>query len=62
MFFSSAPSPSSLNLDALYKWITKKLSGNINDVTNLVIQELESLLRVNAYRLPIWNTQNAIKE
>lgn len=62
MLACSAPSPSSLNLDALYKWITKKLSGNINDVTNLVIQELESLLRVNAYRLPIWNTQNAIKE
>ncbi|CAO3627296.1 unnamed protein product [Mucor hiemalis] len=62
MLACSASSPSSLNLDALYKWITKKLSGTINDVTNLVIQELESLLRINAYRLPVWNTQNAIKE
>ncbi|KAF1796618.1 armadillo-type protein [Mucor lusitanicus] len=58
----SAPSPSSVDLSALFNWITKKLTGSINDVVNLVIQELESLLRVNTYRLSVWNTQNAIKE
>ncbi len=59
---SSAPSPSHVDLGPLFKWITKKLTGSINDVVNLVIQELESLLRITAYRLPVWNTQNAIKE
>lgn len=59
---SSAPSPSHVNLDRLYTWITKKLSGSVKDVVNLMIQEFESLLRVQAYRKPIWNTKNAIKE
>ncbi|KAG2192027.1 hypothetical protein INT46_011845 [Mucor plumbeus] len=58
----SAPSPSSVDISVLFNWITKKLTGSINDVVNLVIQELESLLRVNSYRLSVWNTQNAIKE
>lgn len=61
-FYSSAPSPTHLSLDALYTWITKKLNNSTTDVVNLVVQELESLLRVQAYRLPVWNTQNAIKE
>jgi V-type H+-transporting ATPase subunit H len=60
--YSSAPSPSSVDISVLFNWITKKLTGSTNDVVNLVIQELESLLRVNSYRLSVWNTQNAIKE
>lgn len=59
---SSAPSPASVDLAPLFKWITKKLAGSINDVVNLAIQELESLLRITTYRLPVWNTQNAMKE
>ncbi|KAI9356848.1 armadillo-type protein [Pilaira anomala] len=62
MLACSAPSPSHVNLDPLYTWITKKLSGSVKDVVNLMIQELESLLRVQAYRKPIWNTKNAMKE
>ncbi|KAI8967525.1 armadillo-type protein [Mycotypha africana] len=58
----SAPSPTTVDLSPLFKWITTKLTGSINDVVNLVIQELESILRVNAYRLSVWNTPNAIKE
>ncbi|KAI7889805.1 armadillo-type protein [Mucor mucedo] len=62
MLACSAPSPTHVSLDALYTWITKKLNSSSPDIVNLVIQELESLLRVQAYRLPVWNTQNAIKE
>ncbi|KAI8637446.1 armadillo-type protein [Parasitella parasitica] len=58
----SAPSSCSVDLSALFNWITRKLTGSQNDVVNLVIQELESLLRVDKYRLSVWNTQNAIKE
>ncbi|CEP16084.1 hypothetical protein [Parasitella parasitica] len=58
----SAPSSCSVDLSALFNWMTQKLTGSINDVVNLVIQELESLLRVDRYRLSVWNTPNAIKE
>lgn len=61
-FTSSAPSPSHVKLDPLFTWITKKLSNSINDVVNLMVQELESLLRIQAYRVPVWNTKDAIKE
>ncbi|CEI94961.1 hypothetical protein G6F70_001582 [Rhizopus microsporus] len=58
----SAPEPTTVDLSALYVWITKKLAGNQNDIAELAIQELESLLRISQYRLPIWNTQNTVKE
>ncbi|KAG1049647.1 hypothetical protein G6F43_008036 [Rhizopus delemar] len=59
----SAPEPSSIvDLSTLYQWITEKLTSHQNEVVELVIQELESLLRISNYRLPIWNTQNTIKE
>ncbi|KAI8880611.1 ATPase V1 complex subunit H [Backusella circina FSU 941] len=54
--------PSSVNLSSLFVWITKKLADTNKEVVDLAIQELESLLRVNKYRLPIWNTQNTVKE
>jgi V-type H+-transporting ATPase subunit H len=58
--YSSAPS--SVNLTSLFVWITKKLADANKDIADLAIQELESLLRVNKFRLPIWNTQNTVKE
>ncbi|KAI7905870.1 ATPase V1 complex subunit H [Cokeromyces recurvatus] len=58
----SAPSPSQVDISPLLNWITRKLTGSINDVVNLVIQELESILRVSAYRSAVWNTQNCVKE
>ncbi|KAI8074348.1 ATPase V1 complex subunit H [Gilbertella persicaria] len=62
MLACSAPSPSNVDLSALFRWITNKLSGSNSDVVHLVIQELESILRVNTYRLAVWHTQNAVKE
>jgi V-type H+-transporting ATPase subunit H len=60
--YSSTPTPAHVDLSPLFNWITKKLSSSVNDVVNLAIQELESLLRVNSYRLAIWHTQNLVKE
>ncbi|CAO3694994.1 unnamed protein product [Rhizopus stolonifer] len=58
----SSPEPSSLDLSVLYNWINTTLTSNQSEVVELAIQELESLLRVSEYRLPIWNTQNTVKE
>ncbi|KAG2234813.1 hypothetical protein INT48_006730 [Thamnidium elegans] len=57
MLACSAPSPSQVKLDPLFTWITKKLANSINDVVNLMVQELESLLRIQAYRLPCISRQ-----
>ncbi|KAI9264760.1 armadillo-type protein [Sporodiniella umbellata] len=58
----STPEPSQFDLSALYNWVTQKLSSNQKEVVELVIQELESLLRIREYRMSIWNTQNTVKE
>ncbi|KAI8880056.1 ARM repeat-containing protein [Backusella circina FSU 941] len=48
----------------LCKYIAQKLGGAPNDVIDIAIQELESLLRIKSFRLQFWNTKdaNAIKE
>lgn len=59
---SSAPQPDKLDLSDLWLWITEQLNGKRPEIVDLVVQELESLLRVRQYRLPFWHTRNAVKE
>ncbi|KAI8368483.1 ATPase V1 complex subunit H [Blakeslea trispora] len=58
----SAPSPSHVDLSYFFNWIGNKLTSSNNDIVSLAIQELESLLRINAYRLAVWNTKDITKE
>ncbi|KAI8068708.1 armadillo-type protein [Gongronella butleri] len=61
MLASSSPTPESVELYELYGWLTQSLtSTNINFV-DIAVQELESLLRVRAYRLPVWNAPQLVK-
>ncbi|KAI9484895.1 armadillo-type protein [Zychaea mexicana] len=58
----SAPNPGSLDLSDLWRWISEQLASRKPEVVDVVVQEVESLLRVRQFRMPFWNTQNTIKE
>ncbi|KAI9272853.1 armadillo-type protein [Phascolomyces articulosus] len=58
----SAPHPGSLDISDLWRWISEQLASRKPEVVDVVVQEVESLLRVRQFRIPFWNTQNAIKE
>ncbi|KAF7721503.1 H(+)-transporting V1 sector ATPase subunit H [Apophysomyces ossiformis] len=59
----SAPNPSSVNLSELFNWIAQQLTNSQRiEIIDIIIQELESLLRIGQYRLPIWNTRNIVQE
>lgn len=58
----SSPSPEHAELYELYTWLTQQLASANNDIVDIAVQELGSLLRVSKYRIPFWNTPNAVKK
>ncbi|KAG2225210.1 hypothetical protein INT45_009539 [Circinella minor] len=58
----SAPNPGSVDISDLWRWITEQLASRKPEVVDVVVQEAESLLRVRQFRMPFWNTQNAVEE
>ncbi|SAM08884.1 hypothetical protein [Absidia glauca] len=61
MLASSSPSPEHAELYELYTWLTQQLASANNDIVDIAVQELGSLLRVSKYRIPFWNAPNAVK-
>ncbi|KAL0086266.1 ATPase, V1 complex, subunit H [Phycomyces blakesleeanus] len=58
----AAPAPSKVDLSDLYRWITLQLNQHRPEIVDLIVQELESILRVRQYRIAFWETPNAMKE
>ncbi|KAI7862067.1 ATPase V1 complex subunit H [Spinellus fusiger] len=58
----TASTPTQVDLRELYQWITLQLSQKHIETVDLVVQELESLLRVQEYRALFWTTPYASKE
>ncbi|KAG0166701.1 H(+)-transporting V1 sector ATPase subunit H [Apophysomyces sp. BC1034] len=59
----SAPAPESVDLSELSDWIAKQLASSQRaEIIDLVVQELESLLRVRQYRLSLWRTKNIVQD
>jgi V-type H+-transporting ATPase subunit H len=59
LLFSSAPSPSMVDLGPFYNWIATQVQSEDLRIVDLAVQELESILRVREYRLPFWETPKA---
>jgi hypothetical protein len=57
--FSSAPSPSSVDLSPYFSWVSQQLQGEDLRLVDLTVQELESILRIREYRMPFWETPKA---
>ncbi|KAJ2959036.1 hypothetical protein NQZ79_g5447 [Umbelopsis isabellina] len=59
IFACSAPSPASVDLSSYFSWVATQLQGDDLRLVDLVVQELESVLRVREYRMTFWNTTKA---
>ncbi|KAI8089241.1 ATPase, V1 complex, subunit H [Halteromyces radiatus] len=57
---SSSPCPEQNDLTELYSWLASQLTNANNNLVDIAVQELESLLRVRTYRVPFWKTPNAV--
>ncbi|ORX51659.1 ATPase, V1 complex, subunit H [Hesseltinella vesiculosa] len=61
MLASSSPSPEKVDLYELYGWLTQQLASSNLNLVDIAVQELESLLRVRAYRMPVWRSPQLVK-